>query len=244
MNPDFRVILVDDNPGDREHLRFLLGDLPEVKVIGEASSALTGATLCNDLQPNLIFLDVDMPEGNGFSLLDRLDFAPAIIFVTGFDEYAIRAFEVNAIDYLLKPVNPHRLKASLNRVLYSERPVEVGALKQTDRVLLRDEQRRRVVFVPQISGIKGLQNYNEVFLSDGTKVCVRDTMSRWLARLPKPLFFSPHRSLIVNLHAIHDIVFDSPKELRFKLDGHDVVFTLGRDSGTSLRKAIKASRGQ
>lgn len=244
MTPDFRVILVDDNANDREHLGFLLANHPEVKIVGEASSALTGASLCNDLQPNLIFLDVDMPDGDGFSLLDKLDHAPAIIFVTGFDEFAIRAFEVNAIDYLLKPVNPLRLKESLNRVLYSERPVEVGVLKPTDRVLLRDQQRRRVAFVPQISGIKGLQNYNEVFLSDGTKVCVRDTMTRWLERLPKSLFFCPHRSLIVNLQAVHDVVFETYKELKFRLEGHDTVFTLGRDSGIALRKALKAARGQ
>lgn len=244
MTPDFRVILVDDNAGDRERLMFLLASHPEVKIIGEASSPATGARLCNDLQPNLIFLDVDMPEGDGFSLLDKLDHAPAIIFVTGFDDYAIRAFEVNAIDYLLKPVDPTRLKKSLDRVLYSDRPVQVGALKPTDRVLLRDEKRRRFAFVPQISGIKGLDNYNEVFLSDGTKFCVRDTMRHWVERLPKSLFFSPTRSLIVNLQAVHDVVFETYKEIKFRLEGHDTVFTLGRDSGIALRKALKAACGR
>lgn len=243
MSPDFRILLVDDSSRDREHLRFLLGSHPEVKIIGEASSAAGAAILCHDLQPNLIFLDVEMPGGDGFSLLEKLDHVPQIIFVTGFDEFAIRAFEVNAIDYLLKPVSPRRLKESLNRVLYCERPVEIGVLKATDRVLLRDENRRRVVFVPEISGIKGLQNYNEVFLSDGSKFCVRDTMARWLSRLPKDLYFSPHRSFIVNLNAVHDVVFESPKELKFRLDGHETVFTLARDSGAELRKALKASRG-
>ena len=243
MNPDFRVLLVDDKASDRDHLHFLLGSHPEVKVIGEASSVSTAAVLCHDLQPNLILLDVDMPGGDGFSLLEKLDHVPPIIFVTGFDEFAIRAFEVNAIDYLLKPVAPKRLRESLNRVLNSERPIEVGALKLNDRILLRDEPCRRMVYVSEIHGIKSLQNYNEVFLSDGTKFCVRDTMTRWQERLPKSHFFSPHRSLIVNLPAVHDVVFETRKELKFRLEGHEVVFTLARDSGAELRKALKASRG-
>lgn len=243
MIPDFYVLLVDDNEQDRDRLRFLLADYPAVKIVGEASSVSAAAVLYADLEPNLIFLDVEMPGGDGFSLLEKLDAAPAVIFVTGFDEFAIRAFEVNAIDYLLKPINPIRLKEALDRVLYSDRPVEVGVLRCSDRVLLRDDHRRRVVFVPQISGIKALQNYNEVFLQDGTKCCVRDTMSRWLGRLPKSLFVSPHRSLIVNLQAIHDVVYESPKSLKFRLEGHNDVFTLARDSGTVLRKALKAARG-
>lgn len=240
MTPDFRVFLVDDIADDRERLKFLLADRPEIKIVGEASSVATAALLCNDLQPNLVFLDVEMPGGDGFSLLDKLHYVPAVIFVTGYDEFAIRAFEVNAIDYLLKPVNPTRLTEALNRALYSERPVEMGVLKQTDRVLLREDYRHRVVFVPQISGIHAFRNYNEVFLSDGTTICVRDTMSHWQSRLPKSLFSCPHRSIIVNMQAVRDMLLSPSKQVLFRLEGHDTTFTLGREAGSELRKALNA----
>lgn len=241
MIPDFRALLVDDNEGDRDQLRFRLADHSEVKIIGEASSVAAAAILCRDLQPNLIFLDVDMPEGDGFSLLEKLDYAPAIIFVTGFDAFALRAFEVNAFDYLLKPVNPNRLNEALKRVLYSERPVEKGSLKSTDRVALCGDRNRRVVYVAEISGIKAYRNYNEVYISDRTTACVRDTMTHWESRLPKVLFASPHRSLIVNVQAVHDVVLKLTGAVSFRLEGHDEVFALGRDAGSALRKALKAS---
>lgn len=241
MTQNFRVLLVDDSERDRDNLRFHLGSHQEVKIVGEASSVATAVVLCNDLQPNLIFLDVEMPGGDGFSLLDKLDYAPAVIFVTGFDEFAIRAFEVNAIDYLLKPVNPTRLTESLNRVLYSDRPFEVGTLKQTDRVLLREDSRRRVVYVPQISGIKAFRNYNEVYLSDGTTCCVRNTLSHWKSRLPKAIFSCPHRSIIVNVQAVSDLVLTPSKRVSFRLEGHETIFTLGREAGAELRRALNAS---
>ena len=90
-----------------------------MKIVGEANSAANAAALCSDLQPNLIFLDVQMPGGDGFFLLSRLDPLPAIIFVTGYDEYAVRAFEVNAVDYLIKPVNPQHLADTLQRIIHA-----------------------------------------------------------------------------------------------------------------------------
>jgi two-component system LytT family response regulator len=239
MTPDFRVLLVDDEEQERDKLRFQLADHPEVKIVGEASSVATAAILCNDLRPNLVFLDVDMPGGNGFTLLEKLDYCPAIVFVTGFDQYAIRAFDVNAFDYLLKPVNPVRLSESLQRVLCGERPVEVGKLTKNDQVSLNGDGSRRFVRVRQISGIKAFKNYNEVFLSDGTKVCIRDTMTNWKFRLPKDLFFC-HRSMIVNLQAVHCVVMEERNPMTFRLEGHDEVLSLGRDSAADLRRALKA----
>ena len=114
-----RALIVDDEVPAREHLTQLLECHCNVKIVGEANSVATAAALCRDLQPNLIFLDVQMPGGDGFSLLSKLDPLPAIIFVTGYDEYAVRAFEVNAVDYLIKPVNPHRLADALERIIHA-----------------------------------------------------------------------------------------------------------------------------
>lgn len=242
MTSEIRVLLVDDVAIDRDRLRFLLEDHPEVKIVGEASSASTAATLCFDLHPNLIFLDVDMPGGDGFSLLEMLDPIPTVIFVTAFDEFAVRAFEVNAVDYLLKPVNPVRLKEALRRVTYAAPVAEPGIYKASDRIFLPSNNRNRVVYVPEISGIKAEQNYTEVLLSDGGKIFMRRPISHWEARLPKTLFFCPHRSLIVNLRAVNDVTLESRDSLTFKLDGHADVFSLGRKAGAKLRLALRNMR--
>lgn len=242
MNSEIRVLLVDDIGVDRDRLRFLLEGHPGVKIIGEASSASTAATLCLDLQPNLIFLDVDMPGGDGFSLLEMLDPIPTVIFVTAFNEFAVRAFEVNAVDYLLKPVNPVRLKEALRRVVYAAPSAEPGIYQTSDRIFLPSNNRNRVVYVPEISGIRAEQNYTEVLLSDGTKIFMRRAISYWEARLPKSLFFCPHRSLIVNLRAVHDVILENRDDLRFKLEGYETMIDLGRKAGAKLRRALRDMR--
>src|SRR4029077_1919267 len=165
-----RALIVDDEVPAREHLTQLLECHCNVKVIGEANSVANAAALSRDLQPNLIFLDVQMPGGDGFSLLEKLDPLPAVLFATGYDEYAVRAFEVNAVDYLLKPVNPDRLADALHRILHAPPQTERKPFLPNDQIFLRYGKRTRVVYVSQISGIKAEENYTDVLIADGSTV--------------------------------------------------------------------------
>jgi two-component system, LytTR family, response regulator len=238
-----RALIVDDEASAREHLVQLLECHYNMKVVGEANSAAHAAVLCSDLQPNLIFLDVQMPGGDGFSLLSKLDPLPAIIFVSGYDEYAVRAFEVNAVDYLIKPVNPQRLADALQRIIHAPPQTERKPFLPDDRIFLRDGKRVRVVYVSQISGIKAEENYTDVLIADGSTVFIRRAISEWDELLPKPPFFTAHRSLIVNLQAVSDLVLETRAEVHFKLEGHPSPFRLGQRSAARLRKALRLSCG-
>jgi two-component system, LytTR family, response regulator len=238
-----RALIVDDAVPAREHLTQLLECHCNVKIVGEANSVATAAALSRDLRPNLIFLDVKLPGKDGFSLLSKLDPLPAIIFVTGYDEYAVRAFEVNAVDYLLKPVNPHRLADALQRIIYTPPQTPRKPFLPDDRIFLRNGKKVRVVYVSQISGIEAEENYTDVLISDGSTVFMRRTISEWEELLPKPPFVTPHRSLIVNLQAVGDLVLESRAEMFFKLEGHPHPFRLGQRPAARLCKALRLSRG-
>jgi len=242
MTPVLRALLVDDDAPARERLRNLLTSHHDVKVVGEANSAANAAALCADLQPNLIFLDVEMPKGDGFSLLEKLEPVPAVIFVTAYDQYAVRAFEVNAVDYLLKPVNPRRLSDALQRIFHAPPSTQRKPYLPNDRIFLRQEKKTRVVFIPDISGIKAEENYTDVYLADGSKIFMRQRLSEWEECLPAPMFFSPHRSLIVNLRTIHDVVLESRDRISFKLQGHEKVFSIGQRPAAALRQAMRLSQ--
>ena len=243
MQTLLRALIVDDEAPARELLRALLAPHPNVEVVGEASSVSTAATLCGDLQPNLIFLDVQMPRGDGFSLLGKLDPLPAIIFVTGYDKFAVRAFEVNAVDYLVKPVSSHRLADALERIHHVPTKTEARLFLPDDRIFLKDGKKTRVVYVSQISGIKAEENYTDVCIADGGSVFMRRTISDWEKVLPKPPFFALHRSLIVNLQAVSDVVMESRAGISFRLAGQQHPLTLGQRPAVRLRKALKTLRG-
>ena len=242
--PKLRALIVDDRVDARNHLKQLLQRHLDIGVIGEAERIPDAVALCNDLHPNLIFLDIELRGETGFSLLEKLDPLPAIIFVTGYSEYAVRAFEVNAVDYLLKPVSPSRLSDALQRIIHAPPSTQSKPFLPNDRIFLRHEKKVRVVFIPDISGIKAEENYTDVYLSDGSKIFMRQMISEWEECLPAPMFFSPHRSLIVNLNAIHDIVLESRDRISFKLLGHEKVFSIGQRPAADLRQAMRLSQSR
>jgi len=134
--PELRALLVDDEAPARKVLEQLLSLHPNVRVIGEANSVANAADLCRDLQPNLVFLDIQLNDEIGFDLLPKLRPVPAVIFVTAHAEFAIRAFEVNAVDYLLKPINPQRLASALERIQHRPQPVFTKKLVDSDQIYI------------------------------------------------------------------------------------------------------------
>ena len=144
MQTLLRALIIDSEAPERERLQDMLATHRNVRVVGEANSAPTALSLYEDLHPNLVFMDVKMPKGDGFALLPKLKPLPAVIFVTASDQFAVKAFEVDAVDYLLKPVRPERLANALQRVVHSQKPSQAERLSYSDKILLDSDEEMRL----------------------------------------------------------------------------------------------------
>jgi two-component system LytT family response regulator len=195
-----QVLIVDDERLARENLRGLLAVHEEIVVVGEAHHAEEARLMIAEKRPDLIFLDIQMPGGTGFDLLERLESPPPIIFVTAFDNFAIRAFEVNALDYLLKPVEPERLGMAIERAVQKhEKPrPQAGLLRYEDRVFLDTGRQTFFLEVARIAAIRAEGNYTQVISTKGLKYLVRVPLHKWKVRLPVDIFVMLGRSLLIN----------------------------------------------
>jgi len=238
----FQAIIVEDQETSRDHLRFLLSERHDVQVLGEAASIAGAVSLCDDLHPNLIFLDIDLNGEDGFALLERLNPVPAIIFVTGFSEYAFRAFSVNAVHYLLKPADKDQLSDAIERIHHDPPRAQNLPYRRDDSMLLKWDKQARMVYIANISGIQADDNYTTVFLTDGSQHYIRKTISTWEEILPKELFCRADRSVLVNLKAVRHLHQKSRDEMTFTLEGHDRSFQIGRSGIPRLRKALRHFR--
>jgi len=219
MNEPIRVLIVDDEPLARQAVRQLLANDPEVVVVGECSGA-NGAAVVESTKPDLLFLDVQMPEVDGFDLLELIGIgnAPQVVFVTAYSEHALRAFEVHAVDYLLKPLADHRFELALSRAKEQVRlrrggepaAAGLGALlrehsRQTRRILVRDRERTLVLEAEAIDWIEAADYYAMIH-SGGRSHLLRETMNELEQRLDPVRFFRVHRSAIINLERVREIV--------------------------------------
>ncbi|MFT3745891.1 MAG: LytTR family DNA-binding domain-containing protein [Pyrinomonadaceae bacterium] len=203
-----RAIIVDDERLARKEMRRLLAEHDEVIVVGEAEDLSEAVELINREKPNLIFLDIQLSNENGFDLLERVERRLNVIFVTAFDAYAIRAFEVNAIDYLVKPVNPERLAKSIKRLAEGEKEkseVDIRKLEYEDRLFLDIGSRSGFLKIDSIKCIVADGDYTKVFTTDAKKHLVAKTLKEWESRLPEKHFIRIHRSAIVNLDFVEKV---------------------------------------
>lgn len=238
----FKALIVEDQESSRDHLRHLLSQRRDIQILGEAASVSEAVSLCDDLHPNLLFLDVDLGGESGFSLLEKLNPLPAIIFTTGYSEFAQRAFTVNAVDYLLKPIDGRQLSDAIERIYHVPARTQQKPYRPDDPILLEWDKRGRMIFVANIAGIEADDNYTTVFVTDGTDHYIRKPISQWEEVLPKELFCCPHRSLIVNLKAIRHLTKAPNDKMTFRLEGHQKEFELGRRTMGKLRRALRHVR--
>jgi two-component system LytT family response regulator len=214
-----RAIVVDDEPLARVHLVSRLKAHPEIEIVGEAEDVPSAFSLVESARPDVIFLDIQMPKKNGFALLPKLGAVepqPVVVFVTAFDEYAIRAFEANALDYLTKPVSRERLSKTISRLMKREthRPEpssgEPKQLGTQDLVLLRDGGLSMMVKVREIEGVESMGDYTRILLADETgkikSVLMKQTLSNWERQLPSELFCKVSRGLLVNIKSVSRLV--------------------------------------
>lgn len=209
MSPPLRALIVDDETLARRVLRELLTAQPEVVVVGEAANGFEAVKACGELRPDLVFLDIQMPKLSGFEVLELLEPKPAVVFVTAYDEYALRAFEVHAVDYLLKPFPAERLAAAIGRA--RERLERRQALPATalaaaarppggplERVLLREADGVLVLPAEQIDWIEA-QDDAVCFHAGGKKHLKTQTLSELEGLLDRRRFVRIHRSILLNV---------------------------------------------
>jgi len=205
---NLKAIIVDDERLARVNMRKLLEPYPEIEIAGEAGSCDEAVKMINLHKPRLVFLDIQLSGETGFDLLEIIDNSIKIIFVTAFDEYAIRAFEVNAIDYLLKPVNPERLKASIERLISREKgqKSEAKSYEYSDSIFVRlNNYSSRFIKISSITFIEPVGNYSRIVTIEGKHCLVLKTLKQWQEELPDNNFVRIHRSSIVNIEHVDHI---------------------------------------
>ena len=205
---NMKAIIVDDERLARVNLKKLLEPHPQIEIVGEANSCQGAVDMINMFNPQLIFLDIQLSGETGFDLLDMLESSIDTIFVTAYDEYAIRAFEVNAVDYLLKPVNPERLKVSIERVINREKTQksEAKSYEYSDSIYVRlNNYASRFIKISSITFIEPVGNYSKIVTIEGKHCLVLKTLKQWQEELPDNNFVRIHRSSIINIEHLDHI---------------------------------------
>jgi two-component system, LytTR family, response regulator len=216
MSEKLQTLIIEDEELARNLLRSYLKDHPDVEVIGECENGFDGVKAINDKKPDLVFLDIQMPKITGFEMIELLDFKPQIIFTTAYDQYALKAFEMNAVDYLLKPFSKDRLLAAIekvkHRILTEESSVEkLEELSNfrpgeafIDRVVVKDRHKIHIITVDKIRYIESLDDYVMIYTTDGRHM-KQKTMKYFEENLDPKNFIRIHRSFIVQVDNIAEI---------------------------------------
>jgi two-component system LytT family response regulator len=225
-----RALIIDDERLARAELGRLLALHPEIEIAGEARNGEEALELIARLAPDLLFLDIQMPGMTGFELLERLDDMPQVIFTTAYDQYAIHAFEINALDYLLKPIAPDRLAAALSRL--RPRP-ERSRLEQ---VFVRDGDRCWIVRLPEIFLLESEGNYTRLHFGS-ERPLIRRSLSALEEQLDPNLFFRAGRKEIINLKWIDKVDIGVSGGLTVTLRG-GVTVDMSRRQSIRLREIL------
>ncbi|MEL7269275.1 MAG: LytTR family DNA-binding domain-containing protein [Bacteroidota bacterium] len=221
-----RVVIVEDSRLARKELIELLKAHPELELVGEAENVDAGYELIQSERPDLLLLDINMPEKDGFQLLEMLDEVPITIFTTAFDEYAIKSFEYNALDYLLKPVNSKRFETALEKVRAKMEAKSTSSsqerLQPSSQIFIKDGEACWLVRIGEISHFEIVGNYTRVFFEDKRPLLYK-SLNQIEEKLPNDLFFRVSRQQIVNTNFIQDIIpwFNGKLKLKMK-NGEEV----------------------
>lgn len=204
MKKVYKAIIVDDERLARNELKLLLSDYSEIRIVGEAANVQQAVEVINQTRPDVLFLDIQLRQETGFDLLDKINSKLKTIFVTAYDEYALRAFEVNALDYLLKPINTDYLKRAVKRLSVTERAEDnkLRKLEYDDRLFLNIDNSSKFLKISTIVSITAMGKYTEIITSGGKKSFVSKSIGEWEKRLPEKYFTRIHRSTIINFEYI------------------------------------------
>jgi len=206
-----RALIVDDERLARKELLSLLAEYKDIEIVGEAVNVDDAIEKINQLQPDLLFLDIQMPGKTGFDLLEELEKAPNVIFTTAYDEYALKAFQVNALDYLLKPIQPERLKEAVTKMVKiqqkedaQENSTEFKKLGINDQVFVKDGERCWFVRLKDIRLFESDGNYIKIYF-ENFKPMIHKSLNALDERLDDRAFFRASRKHIINLNWVESI---------------------------------------
>ncbi|WP_103070942.1 LytR/AlgR family response regulator transcription factor [Aquimarina sediminis] len=225
------VIIIDDERSSRVELKRALKKYDDFILIDEAENADDAKELIETKTPDLIFLDIQMPEKSGFDLIESLNYVPTVIFTTAYNQYAVQAFEVNALDYLMKPIRDERFEKAIQKIR-NEILQKLSSNKHksnTQKVFIKDGEKRFFIQLNEIYLIKSLENYTRLFFQD-KKALQRRSLRQWEKMLDKTTFFRINRNEIINLQYIHEINKTTEGRLEVKLKSGESLEISNRQS--------------
>ena len=201
------AIIVEDSRLARLELKELIKNHPEIDIIGEAENVDDAIILIEEKKPQLLFLDINMPEKDGFDLLETLDEIPTVIFTTAYDEYAIKSFEYNAFDYLLKPINPERFAKSITKLLPIISEATDNSVKtftENSQIFIKEDEQCWMVLLKDIILFEIVGNYTRVYFED-KKPLIYKSLNQIETKLPEGVFYRVNRQQIINLKHIKNV---------------------------------------
>ncbi len=230
MKPmQLKAVIIDDERLARTELRRLLQEHPEIEIIDEAANADEGVEKIEALHPDLIFLDIQMPGKTGFDMLNDLHRVPEVIFTTAYDEFALKAFDVNALDYLLKPIEPKRLAEAIHKIHNELKPITTSdtvinssILNENDQVFVKDGEKCWFVKLSDIRLFESVGNYAKVFFGN-QKPLILKSLNALEERLDEKVFFRANRKHIINLRLVEKIEPYFNGGLLIELSGGDKI---------------------
>ena len=240
-----RVAVIDDERLARQGIRQLLAAHPSLQLVGEADSKDSALTLIREEKPDGIFLDIHMPGGTGFELLQALDAPPKVVMVTAHAEHAIQAFDIEAVDYLLKPVKPARFAQAVQR-LQAACALGLAARSEPsfspeDHICLRTPQRTLTVPVRNLLLLQAEGDFTRIFLKSSPPLMICTPLGQYEKLLPSPPFTRLDRSLILNLQATLNLKRNSRDEACLILEGINDEIPLGRTAQTRLLERLSSA---
>jgi two-component system LytT family response regulator len=232
----YKAIIIDDERLARTELKKMLAEFQDIEIIAEAVNAGEGIEKIETLQPDLIFLDIQMPDKTGFELLLELDKAPKVVFTTAYDEFALKAFEFNALDYLLKPIDKKRLSDAIQKLILSEEKealvqsvVNRNILTENDQVFVKDGEKCWFVKLSEVRLFESAGNYAKVFFGSN-KPLILKSLNALEERLDDKTFFRANRKHIINMRMIVKVEPYFNNGLMLELQGGDKIEVSRRQS--------------
>jgi two-component system LytT family response regulator len=230
----FRTIIIDDERLAREEMKRALKRYPEFEIIGEASHVDQAKVMIEETIPDIIFLDIYMPGKSGFDLLEELTTVPEVVFTTAYDQYAVKAFELNALDYLVKPLRDERFAKTIEKVkleLEEKAQLKTAILPMHQKIFIKDGEKCHFIPLTEIYFIESLDNYVRLYFSN-QKAMIKRSLNLLAEKLDPKVFFRINRSQIINTHYIKEIHPHFNNKLQITL-------TTGETLEVSSRQSVK-----